>query len=35
MKNYLTFQHFPMVVVIAMIAWAWLSLFSVLLGSLF
>jgi hypothetical protein len=35
MRNYLTFQHFPMVVVIAMIAWAWLSLFSVLLGSLF
>lgn len=35
MKNYLTFQHLPMVVVIVMIVWAWLSLFSVLLGSLF
>jgi hypothetical protein len=35
MKNYLTFQNFPLVVVIAMILWAWLSLFSVLVGSLF
>jgi hypothetical protein len=35
MKNYMTFQHFPMVVVIALILWAWLSLLSVLIGSLF
>ncbi len=35
MKRYLTLQHLPMVVVIAMILWAWFSLFSVLIGSLF
>jgi hypothetical protein len=35
MKNYLTFQNFPLVVVIAMVLWAWLSLFSVLIGSMF
>jgi hypothetical protein len=35
MKNYLSFQQFPLVLVIAMVLWAWLSLFSVLVGSLF
>ena len=35
MKRYMTFQQLPMVVVIAMILCAWLSLFSVLIGSLF
>lgn len=35
MKTYLTKQNIPMVVVIAMIAWAWLSLISVLIGSFF
>lgn len=35
MKQLLTFQGFPMVVVVAMVIWAWLSLFSVLIGRLF
>ena len=35
MKNFLTFQQFPLVVVTAMIILAWLSLCSVLIGSLF
>jgi hypothetical protein len=35
MKQFLTKENLPMVFVIGMIAWAWLSLISVLLGSLF
>jgi hypothetical protein len=35
MKQYLTKQNLPMVLVIGMIAWAWLSLLSVLIGALF
>jgi hypothetical protein len=35
MKQLLTFQGFPMVVVVAMIAWAWVSLISVLIASFF
>lgn len=35
MKQLLTFQGLPMVVVVAMILWAWISLFSVLIGWLF
>ena len=35
MKQYLTKQNLPMVFVIAMIVWAWLSLISALIGSLF
>jgi hypothetical protein len=35
MKQLLTFQGFPMVVVVAMIIWAWISLFSVLIGWMF
>jgi hypothetical protein len=35
MKNYMTLQNLPMVIVLALIAWAWLSLFSVLIRSLF
>jgi hypothetical protein len=35
MKQLLTFQGFPMVVVVALITWAWLSIFSVLIGSFF
>ena len=35
MKKYLTFQGFPMVLVMALIAWAWLSIISVLIGSFF
>jgi hypothetical protein len=35
MKQLLTFQSFPMVVVVAMIIWAWISLFSVLIGWMF
>jgi hypothetical protein len=35
MKNYLTFQNLPMVIVLALIGWAWFSLFSVLIRSLF
>jgi hypothetical protein len=35
MKQYLTKQNLPMVLLLAMIAWAWLSLLSVLIGSLF
>lgn len=33
MKQFLTFQGFPMVVVTAMIIWAWISILSVLIGS--
>ncbi len=32
MKQLLTFQGLPMVVVVAMIVWAWISLLSVLIG---
>jgi hypothetical protein len=35
MKRYLTKQNLPMLLVVAMIAWAWLSLLSVLVASLF
>lgn len=35
MKQLLTFQGFPMVVVIALILWSWFSVFSVLIASLF
>jgi hypothetical protein len=35
MKQLLTFQGFPMVVVWILVAWAWFSIFSVLIGSLF
>lgn len=35
MKQFLTKQNLPMVVVIAMIIWAWLSFISTLIGKLF
>lgn len=35
MKQLLTFQSFPMVVVTGMIMWAWISILSVLIGSFF
>jgi len=35
MKQYLSFQNLPMVFVIGLIGWAWLSLISVLIGGLF
>lgn len=35
MKKLLTFQNFPMVIVTALIVWAWISLLSVLLASFF
>lgn len=35
MKQYLTFQNLPMVFVLGLIGWAWLSLISVLIGGLF
>ena len=35
MKQFLTFQGFPMVVVTALIVWAWISLLSVLIASFF
>ncbi len=35
MKRLLTFQGFPMVVVTALIVWAWISIFSVLIASFF
>jgi hypothetical protein len=34
-KKYLTFQNLPMVLVMGLIAWAWLSLFSVLIARFF
>jgi len=34
-KKYLTFQNLPMVLVMGLIAWAWLSLFSVLIAGFF
>lgn len=35
MKQFMTFQGLPMVVVIIMIIWAWISILSVLIGSFF
>jgi hypothetical protein len=35
MKQYLTKQNLPMVFVLGLVAWAWLSLISVLIGGLF
>lgn len=35
MKQHMTFQGFPMVVVTLMIIWAWISILSVLIGSFF
>ncbi len=35
MKKYLTFQNLPLVLVTALIIWAWISLLSVLVVSLF
>jgi len=35
MKQLLTFQGFPMVVVAAMIIWSWISILSVLIASFF
>ncbi len=35
MKQYLTFQNIPLIFVIGLIIWAWISLISVLIGSLF
>jgi len=34
-KKYFTFQNFPLVLVTALIIWAWVSLLSVLVASLF
>ena len=35
MKQFMTFQNFPMVAVTIMIIWAWVSLLSVIIGSFF
>lgn len=35
MKQHMTFQGLPMVVVTAMIVWAWISIISVLIASFF
>jgi hypothetical protein len=35
MKQLFTFQGFPMVVVTALIIWAWISVISVLIASFF
>jgi len=35
MKQLFTFQGFPMLVVVGMIAWSWFSILSVLVASLF
>ena len=35
MKQFMTFQGFPMVVVTGMIIWAWISVLSVLIASFF
>lgn len=35
MKQLLTFQGFPMVVVVGLVLWAWASIISVLIGSFF
>lgn len=33
MKQFLTFQNFPMVVVVALIVWSWFSILSVVVAS--
>lgn len=35
MKQFLTFQNFPMVVVVALIVWSWISILSVVVASFF
>lgn len=35
MKQLLTFQGFPMVVVVGLIIWSWISVLSVLIASFF
>jgi hypothetical protein len=35
MKQLLTFQGFPMVVVVGMVIWSWVSVLSVLIASFF
>jgi hypothetical protein len=35
MKQFLTFQNTPMVVVTVLIIWAWISILSVVIASLF
>lgn len=35
MKQLLTFQGFPMVVVVGLVVWSWISIISVLVASLF
>ena len=35
MKQYLTFQNLPMVIVTALIVWSWISILSVVIASLF
>jgi len=35
MKQFMSFQNFPMVVVTLMIIWAWISILSVLIASFF
>jgi hypothetical protein len=35
MNQLLTFQGFPMVVVVAFVVWSWISLASVLISALF
>jgi hypothetical protein len=35
MKQLMTFQGFPMVLVVGLIAWAWISVLSVLIASFF
>jgi hypothetical protein len=35
MKQLMTFQGFPMVLVVGLILWAWISVLSVLIASFF
>lgn len=35
MKQLLTFQGFPMVVVVGLVLWSWISVLSVLIASFF
>ena len=35
MKQLMTFQGFPMVMVVGLIVWAWISVLSVLVASFF
>lgn len=35
MKQLLTFQGFPMVVVVGLVIWSWISVLSVLIASFF